>query len=85
MPLDNIKEFIANNQDSYIEQLFTLLRQKSISTQNDGITECAELLKDMMEELGISTQIMKTNGHPSCFWEHDERRKLLHVTDLWTL
>lgn len=67
MPLDNIKEFIENNQDSYIEQLFTLLRQKSISTQNDGIMECAELLKDMMEELGISTQIMKSNGHPIVF------------------
>ncbi len=67
MPLHNIREVITHNQEAYIEQLFTLLRQKSVSTHNDGIAECATLLKDMMEELGIPTEIMETDGHPVVF------------------
>ncbi|WP_252503986.1 M20/M25/M40 family metallo-hydrolase [Sporosarcina sp. Marseille-Q4943] len=69
MPLNTLREIIENNQDAYIEQLFTLLRQKSISTQNDGITECAQLLKEMMGELGIAARIMETDGHPVVFGE----------------
>ncbi|KAB2336671.1 M20/M25/M40 family metallo-hydrolase [Cytobacillus depressus] len=69
MPLGKVQEIIANNKEKYLEQLFILLRQKSISTQNEGIAECAELLKKMMEEFGISTQIMQTNGHPVVYGE----------------
>jgi len=69
MPLSNIQEVITENQEAYIEQLFTLIRQKSISAQNDGMIECAELLKGMMEELGIETQIMKSDGHPVVYGE----------------
>lgn len=69
MPLTNIQEIITENQEAYIEQLLILLRQRSISAQSDGITECAELLKHMMEGLGIETQIMKTDGHPVVFGE----------------
>ena len=42
LPLNRIEEIIENKKDEYLEQLFTLLRQKSISTQNDGISECAD-------------------------------------------
>lgn len=75
IPLDRLDELLANNKDEYIEQLFTLLRQKSISTQNVGITECANLLKSMMDDLGIKTQIMQTNGHPVVYGEmiNDEK------------
>ncbi|MFS0688843.1 M20/M25/M40 family metallo-hydrolase [Sporosarcina sp. 179-K 8C2 HS] len=69
MPLNNLQEIIEKNREAYIEKLFTLLRQKSISTQNDGITECAQLLKEMMGELGITAKIMKTEGHPVVFGE----------------
>ncbi|WP_156289410.1 M20/M25/M40 family metallo-hydrolase [Oceanobacillus salinisoli] len=69
MPLENIEHILLNKKEEYLEQLFTLLRQKSISTQNEGMTECAELLKKMMEEIGIHTKIMKTNGHPVVYGE----------------
>lgn len=69
MSFNQLDEIILNNKDHYIEQLFTLLKQQSISTQNVGMTECAELLKNMMVELGITTQIMKTNGHPIVYGE----------------
>ncbi|KGR74315.1 M20/M25/M40 family metallo-hydrolase [Ureibacillus manganicus] len=69
MPLDGIDQILLNNKGTYIEQLFTLLKQKSISTQNEGILECANLLKSIMMELGISTRIIKTDGHPVVYGE----------------
>ncbi|WP_153733130.1 M20/M25/M40 family metallo-hydrolase [Sporosarcina obsidiansis] len=69
MTLDKIQKELSNRKEEYLEQLFTLLRQKSISTQNVGITECAQLLKEMMEEIGIETQIMQTDGHPVVYGE----------------
>ncbi len=67
--LSEIDEIILNKREEYIEQLFTLLRQRSISTQNEGIIKCADLLKRMMEAMGINTQIMKTDGHPVVYGE----------------
>ncbi|WP_249869676.1 M20/M25/M40 family metallo-hydrolase [Oceanobacillus saliphilus] len=69
MPLGKIQSILFDKKEEYLEQLFVLLRQKSISTQNDGITECAELLKNIMVEIGINTKIMKTNGHPVVYGE----------------
>src|SRR4051794_5687458 len=69
MPLSQIDEILVNKKDEFLEQLFKLLRQKSISTQNEGIMECAELLTKIMTEIGIDTQIMKTNGHPVVYGE----------------
>ncbi|WP_067728895.1 M20/M25/M40 family metallo-hydrolase [Oceanobacillus damuensis] len=69
MPLKEIQSVLLDKKEEYLEQLFILLRQKSISTQNDGITDCAELLKNIMEEIGINTKIMKTDGHPVVYGE----------------
>lgn len=69
MQVNNINEIILNRKEQYIEQLFTLLRQKSISTTNEGIRECAELLKEMMEEINIDTEILETDGHPVVYGE----------------
>lgn len=69
MGLENIQTFIQNKREEYLEQLFVLLRQKSISTQNIGIRECAELLQSMMEELDIDTRLIETKGHPVIYGE----------------
>ncbi|MFA7746171.1 hypothetical protein [Salinicoccus roseus] len=44
----DFRSVIEANRESYMDELFEVLRQKSISAQND-IRECAEL---MMEKLG---------------------------------
>lgn len=69
MQHEKIQHILSTKKEEYLEQLFVLLRQRSISAQNDGITECAELLKTMMEEIGINTKILKTNGHPVVYGE----------------
>ena len=69
MSLEKLPQLLKSKREEYLEQLFTLIRQRSISTQNDGITECAELLKNIMEEIAINTTIKETNGHPVVYGE----------------
>ena len=61
--------FVDQNRDRFLGELSTLLRQPSISALNQGVTECAELLKRQMEDIGIPAKILPTAGHPVVFGE----------------
>lgn len=67
--LAKVEEHIEQNREAYLQELFTLLRQKSISAQNIGMEECSELLKSMMEESGIEARIIPTAGQPVVYGE----------------
>ncbi|MGD8190683.1 M20/M25/M40 family metallo-hydrolase [Brevibacillus ginsengisoli] len=69
MSLTKVEHLIEQRKEQYLQQLFTLLKQKSISTMNIGIRECAELLKDMMEECGIHVRLIETAGYPVVYGE----------------
>ena len=69
MALDDLFDCVEQNQQTYLDALFTLLRQPSISTQNVGIRECAGLLADMLKQAGMNVKIMETKGHPLVFAE----------------
>jgi acetylornithine deacetylase/succinyl-diaminopimelate desuccinylase-like protein len=64
-----IQNEIENNRDLYLDFLFQLLRQPSISSQDFGVTECADLLVSIMNESGIETRKIETDGHPIVFGE----------------
>lgn len=63
------KEVLDQKKEEHLDTLFTLLRQPSISTLNLGVRECAELLKSIMTDSGIDTQIMETKGLPVVYGE----------------
>ncbi|WP_462410792.1 M20/M25/M40 family metallo-hydrolase [Neobacillus sp. Marseille-QA0830] len=69
MRLEKLEELMNKRKEEYLEQLFRLLRHKSISTQNVGIRECAGLVQQMMEEIGIDTRLIETEGHPVVYGE----------------
>ena len=52
--MQDIYKWIEDHHDEQVAELQTLLRQPSISAQNIGLDECAELLKNQMLENGIS-------------------------------
>ena len=52
-----------------IEALKELLKIPSVSTIHQGINECAEKVKEFLEEAGFDTQIIQTKGHPVVFGE----------------
>lgn len=62
--MENIYRYIDDNRDRFLEELFTFLRQPSISTQDVGVKECAELLRGMLEKIGVKAKIMETSRHP---------------------
>lgn len=56
--------FLEAKLDNYIEELSDLCRQPSISAQNIGIRETAEMVKGMLEQRGLDVTIYETGGHP---------------------
>ena len=61
--------YVDRNRERFLGELFTLIRQPSISAQNVGVAECASLLKSQMEAIGIPARILPTTGHPVVFGE----------------
>ena len=72
---DKIPEYLDNHQavydyidahaDEHVAALQRWLRQPSISAQNVGITDMAELVRQDLEDLGFSeAEIVPTDGHP---------------------
>jgi acetylornithine deacetylase/succinyl-diaminopimelate desuccinylase-like protein len=67
--MQDIFKYIDENRDHYLEELFTLLRQPSISTQDMGVNECAQLLRQIMQRAGVEARIFQTSRHPIVFGE----------------
>ena len=62
--MQQIENYIQENRDRFLEELFTLLRQRSISATGEGVEDCAQLLAGMMREVGILTQILPWKRNP---------------------
>lgn len=61
--------YIEKNLDANLAELSTYVAQPSISAQNIGLKECAELVKNMLEKRGFLAEVMKTEGAPVVFAE----------------
>ncbi|MFD1173966.1 M20/M25/M40 family metallo-hydrolase [Oceanobacillus picturae] len=69
MSLDQVREFVEKNKEEYLETLFTLLRQKSISAQNIGMEETSAMLLKMLKDIGMDCRLIETDGHPVVYGE----------------
>jgi len=67
--MNEIFRYVDQHRERFLSELFALLRQPSISTQNVGVAECAALLKGQMEAIGIPARIIPTGGHPVVYGE----------------
>jgi len=67
--MESIFRYVEENKERFIEEIFELIRKPSISAKNEGMEECAELLRNRMEEIGIQTQIVPSGGPPYLFGE----------------
>ena len=50
---------VDTNMNSLISDLQTLIRQPSVSAKNEGIEECAKLVKKMLIKSGIKSEILR--------------------------
>jgi acetylornithine deacetylase/succinyl-diaminopimelate desuccinylase-like protein len=73
--LDNhqaVYDYIDGHADEHLAALQRWLRQPSISAQNIGITDMAELVRQDLEDLGFSeAEIVPTDGHPGVWGYYD--------------
>lgn len=58
----------ARQQDD-LDDLFTLLRQPSISAQNIGVAECAALEEALLRDAGLEPRRIDSPGHPVLYAE----------------
>lgn len=65
--LQDAWSFVDSHRDRMISDLQRLVRQKSISSSGEGVSDCADLLASMMQDVGIEAQVMPTDGLPAVF------------------
>jgi hypothetical protein len=56
-----------------IDELATLTAQPSVSAQNWGLRECAELVGEQMKQRGFKVEILETGGAPVVYAERAGR------------
>jgi acetylornithine deacetylase/succinyl-diaminopimelate desuccinylase-like protein len=67
--LNDAYAYVDANRDQMIADLQRLIRHPSISSSGFGVAECAELLSEMMDEVGIDARVMPTDGLPVVYGE----------------
>ena len=60
---------IENNRDEYLQLLSTLIAQPSISSQDEGVEECARLVQSVMIDYGLNARLIQTDSYPLVYGE----------------
>ncbi len=67
-----VYDYIDANLDDHLAAIQRWLRQPSISAQNVGIQEMAEMVRQDLEEMGFAeAEIVPTDGHPGVWGYYD--------------
>ncbi|NOH03202.1 MAG: M20/M25/M40 family metallo-hydrolase [Chloroflexi bacterium] len=66
---EKLDEYIEKNLNQSLDELKRYVAQPSISAQNLGLKECAQLVKGMLEKRGFKAEINTTDGAPVVFGE----------------
>ena len=61
---ESVTKFIDDNLDNSIDALKTLCRIPSVAAKNEGLEETAELVENMLKDVGLETTIHPTSGAP---------------------
>lgn len=64
-----IDSYIENHLNESLEELSRLCAQPSVSAQNYGLKECANLVAEMLHKRGFEIKIMPTGGAPAVYGE----------------
>ncbi len=57
--MKKILKHVDSNMKNLVSELQTLIRQPSISAKNEGLEECAQLVKKTLQNAGIRSQILR--------------------------
>ncbi len=62
--MQDVFDYIDQHRDHFIARLQWLCRQPSIAAQNVGIQETAQMVAQLMREVGVSAELYATDGAP---------------------
>lgn len=68
-----IHAYVRENADRMVLELRRFLQQKSISTENVGMEECAKFLKDELLKLGLRAVVAELPGAMPAVWAKSDR------------
>jgi acetylornithine deacetylase/succinyl-diaminopimelate desuccinylase-like protein len=79
--VDDILAYIDEHREQYLELVQRACQQPSISTQNIGIREMAELCRSMLADVGVDARIVPIEGgNPVVFGEiHGPSQRILNI------
>ena len=67
-----VYDYIDAHTRDHIAAIQRWLRQRSISAQNDGVIEMAEMLRGDLESMGfVEAELVPTDGHPGVWGYYD--------------
>ena len=70
--LEKLKKYLEENKPRHVERIQRLIRQPSVSTEDLGVEECAELLVEQHLEVGCQeAEIIPTGGLPGVWAAYD--------------
>lgn len=67
--MKKIDQYLETHLDQSIAELSRLCAQPSVAAQNLGLTECANLVGEMLRQRGFFTEIIPTSGAPVVYAE----------------
>ena len=70
MDLREIFDYIDAHADEAVKDLQTFVQQPSISAQNVGLENCAELVREMMHRDGLDAELYGLEGGPPVVFGH---------------
>lgn len=62
--MEDIFGYIDRHQQQFVTRVQWLCRQPSIAAQNVGIRETAQMVAQLMQEVGVKTELYATDGAP---------------------
>jgi hypothetical protein len=57
-----VGDYIHENQGRFVEDIVRLSSQPSVSARKEGIAECADIVKSMIEEIGGTARMLELPG-----------------------
>ncbi len=73
--MQDIFNYVEAHKEEYMDMLFSACRQPSISAQNIGIREMANLVSDFLQKAGAAAEIIETSGNPFVYGTVDAGRE----------
>jgi len=69
---EKVFDYIDKHYADHLKKLQEFVRQPSISAENRGVRECAQLVKNYFTDLGCKdSRLVETSGHPVVYGTYD--------------